>query len=1214
MLTRRHNFFVVPVVCILTILLAVLAINVYGTSPLARSPLPAPELITIVDSEGAIKSYLIANGNELTIGGSAGSTSIYYMDGSNKKYILASSTGIMFLDNEYATDYSSLIVVGGGHANSTSGSTTVQSTSIVMSGGEVHTIYGGGFATGAGAVTTVATNTMVNITGGSVQEVYGGGAAIDSADSNVNANAIVNVSGNSSFGNIFGGGYGATVAGDTVLTISGSVQADAAFGAGGLDSQVNGNSNLTISGSPQITTAFGGGFNNSVVNKGAVVNVRGSSTINEIYGGGNNNAEIKGDITVSIGDENGAAPTIKNVRGANAYDSVVGGSINVTITAGTIETVYGGGADNNFIGYTGAVSAPATLVANASKSSINVSINGTAKVESLSTTIPTELSSNVYGGGNNNTINADIVVTIAGTASIKKNVYGGNAVGIDAVRTSQSTIIGNTTVNMQGGTVGGNVYGGGDIDRIQGDSRVNVSGGTIVGDMFGAGQRNSVEGNISVTITDGKIIGNVYGAGNISTMVGVDSTGYPIADNGNIIISISGGNIDGTVYGGGKVSYVDEASFSRTGILSYKDVTINITGGNITGSVIGGSELYSIAGLSVDGSMTIHPYSETADIQIMLIDGTVGADVVATGASRRQNNATYSRLNANLFVYINDDANFSGTVYQQLHDTAPYTSKTGSTTIVIENPSTPVAKIVGVTPKVSVDDIDSSIDNILRQDRQTGWSYDHWQIRGEVTLPLETTKNLSIDAGEELYIPDNANLIATEISGAEFVNNGYIITKKPTLDQSIETGNNPGKSNVASRIYRGDNALTIDIKDATYVQNAAATPLNASATANSIWTFLTAYNKVDSSLSHSWEKNHKTITGETSVTYTPDTSALGAVSYTANATATHNFESVPAGVLSDIQAEDTAVVTVTTAVVQPPATSSSTAVSSSSTASSSSSSTTTTLPPDETTDPDDESSSSSSSSQAASSSQASSSVSSSSVSSSSVTTTDDDDDDFRPEITPGGGITIPPGGSGGPPDNVTIDGAPVDNSHINIGPDGYIDINPDFFSTLEDGEYTLNIIYDGVEYEATIFVEDGVPTSAGDFKPVGGWSLFDLIITILSVISPIVYIVTQGGKKSKNSVYRQSYKRQNEEIYVRRNSTAVAGFFLFGLAFILLILTQDFTKPMIIFDIYSIWFAIIFIVQTIVEIVFRRKNVTNRPNFVTAELDVEELNSRILLN
>ncbi len=367
-------------------------------------------------------------------------------------------------------------------------------------------------------------------------------------------------------------------------------------------------------------------------------------------------------------------------------------------------------------------------------------------------------------------------------------------------------------------------------------------------------------------------------------------------------------------------------------------------------------------------------------------------------------------------------------------------------------------------------------------------------------------------------------------------------------------------------------------------------------------------------IDYSWEKDGTTITGYTSATYLPSTATVSVTDYTATVTANSNFESVPTGILPQMQTSDTAVITVSataTTPTTPPASSSTTP-----TVSSSSSTVVTPTPttPTDTSDPEEDSeevsSSSSSSPQPASSSSSSSNL----VTSSSVSgTTTQPEDDRKPQITPGGGITLPPGGSGGTPGNVTIDGAPLDSSNVSVDGNGNLTISPEYFATLPDGEYTLTVTYDGVEYESSIIVEDGVPTSAGILNQVRGWSLFNLIVTILTMISPVIFLVTQGKKKSKNSVYKQSYKRQQEEIYTRRNATAVAGFILFAVTFIILILTQDFSYPMVIFDIYSIWFAIIFVVQTIVEVVFRRKNVTNRPNFVsTTEIDITEINNSVL--
>ena len=123
----------------------------------------------------------------------------------------------------------------------------------------------------------------------------------------------------------------------------------------------------------------------------------------------------------------------------------------------------------------------------------------------------------------------------------------------------------NTVVTIEGGTVNGSVFGGGENGHVLQDTRVTVNGGTIghnmnasyaaVETMFGSSQP------AMVPIMKSRManVGNVYGAGR-----GCDldhdgsysmSAGYV---RGNTIVNINGGTIHRNVYGGGSMAIVGD--------------------------------------------------------------------------------------------------------------------------------------------------------------------------------------------------------------------------------------------------------------------------------------------------------------------------------------------------------------------------------------------------------------------------------------------------------------------------------------------------------------------------------------------------------------------------------------------------------------------------------------------------------------------------------
>ncbi|MBR3783437.1 MAG: chitobiase/beta-hexosaminidase C-terminal domain-containing protein [Bacteroidales bacterium] len=123
----------------------------------------------------------------------------------------------------------------------------------------------------------------------------------------------------------------------------------------------------------------------------------------------------------------------------------------------------------------------------------------------------------------------------------------------------------NTVVTINGGTVNGSVFGGGENGHVLQDTRVTVNGGTIghnmnasyaaVEAMFGSSQP------AMVPIMKSRManVGNVYGAGRGCDLAHDGSysmsAGYV---RGNTIVNINGGTIHRNVYGGGSMALVGD--------------------------------------------------------------------------------------------------------------------------------------------------------------------------------------------------------------------------------------------------------------------------------------------------------------------------------------------------------------------------------------------------------------------------------------------------------------------------------------------------------------------------------------------------------------------------------------------------------------------------------------------------------------------------------
>lgn len=169
--------------------------------------------------------------------------------------------------------------------------------------------------------------------------------------------------------------------------------------------------------------------------------------------------------------------------------------------------------------------------------------------------------------------NASVEIT---GGHILNNVYGG---------CEMADVIGDVTVTMSGGTVGvprmigeirtnptiGHIYGAGMGDKRiffnqvtnVNSSTVNVSGGRVYGSVHGGGEDGHVINNATTTISETVVIGsmtdgttsgfdgNVFGGGQGSpTALTAGTVG------GNVVLNIQGGTMHGSVYGGGRIASV----------------------------------------------------------------------------------------------------------------------------------------------------------------------------------------------------------------------------------------------------------------------------------------------------------------------------------------------------------------------------------------------------------------------------------------------------------------------------------------------------------------------------------------------------------------------------------------------------------------------------------------------------------------------------------
>ena len=256
---------------------------------------------------------------------------------------------------------------------------------------------------------------------------------------------------------------------------------------------------------------------------------------------------------------------------------------------------------------------------------------------------------NVFGGGSGyypyaagkwhrkaGSVGGNTQVDITG-GHILSNVYGGNEqtdVGTYTHGANDEPYIadgGKCTINMSGGTVGvprdaeaiaalptvGHIFGAGKGDKRilfntwtnVGETEVNVSGGFVYGNVYGGGEDGHVMGNAVTTISE------------------TDATNKP-----TVIGSVGTSGFDGDVFGGGQGS----VTALTAGVVG-GNVDLTVLGGTMMGSAYGGGRLASV-GTYFAMAKIKDPNDNTKEIDNPLY-GIMQADV---------NESTHGHLAVNL--------------------------------------------------------------------------------------------------------------------------------------------------------------------------------------------------------------------------------------------------------------------------------------------------------------------------------------------------------------------------------------------------------------------------------------------------------------------------------------------------------------------------------------------------------------------------------------
>ena len=521
-------------------------------------------------------------------------------------------------------------VIGGGLAYGANTSSVLDAGSSVTIDGEKTVVNGkvvaGSVVAEGGYAAVVHGNTTLTMQNGTVSDdLIGGGMVQDAANltattagaetgENPNAqkqpdhnlivtgNAGVTVAGGKATGEIVGGNY------------------------------VRGNGSARVANS--LVTITGGEFASDTANKAQYVI------------GGNKSMAYEGDITDTLVEKNSGVlvdGAVKIVDGAVVGGSMakaekdgkatatVEGNSGVQVNQGTLAGVVGGGLAETYY-HTEEGSATSSVDGTSSVTINGGTINGIAYgavADNAGTSSAAVVGGGLANGAGSSASVTNTSVTIAGGKIDGKVVAGGLA-----INGGTTTAGGNTLLTMTDGAVSGDLIGGnllekkGEEGSVIVGSTVNVKGGTVAGEIYGGSYVRNTAATSKVDNTTVNISGGTIGAtepqgwaqyvvGGGKAMSNATTTESSVMSTA--AVNISGGDITrGAVVGGG-FARAQGASGSATA--NVKDSVVNLTGGSLVG-VVGGGLAENLG--TVDSSATATAGVTTASL-------TIGGDVTVNG-------------------------------------------------------------------------------------------------------------------------------------------------------------------------------------------------------------------------------------------------------------------------------------------------------------------------------------------------------------------------------------------------------------------------------------------------------------------------------------------------------------------------------------------------------------------------------------------------------
>ena len=279
------------------------------------------------------------------------------------------------------------------------------------------------------------------------------------------------------------------------------------------------------------------------------VTITGSANVNGSVFGGSESGFVYHDTDVKIQNGTISGSAFGGGRGHESFAEAgrVRGNTKIAVSGGAVHgNVYGGGN----LGDVG------TINKDDPEGKYNYKWKNSAA------------NGNVHSEGNNNTTENNKITSTNTNTGICTVTISGGIIGVNANSTAnhasghvfgagkgledtwwcEKAMAFATNVSISTGTIYGNVYGGGQVGRVEDDAKVTIgTAGTPASGTEGE------EGYVAAVAASGPDIkGDVYGAG-----AGIETHGYSALVRGNASVTVQGiAQVGGSVYGGGEIASV----------------------------------------------------------------------------------------------------------------------------------------------------------------------------------------------------------------------------------------------------------------------------------------------------------------------------------------------------------------------------------------------------------------------------------------------------------------------------------------------------------------------------------------------------------------------------------------------------------------------------------------------------------------------------------